>query len=274
MSLTNNASMPLTDIAERWATYSGTDSTDQILSSLLKAVWRGEFADSALVADPRCVMDALFPEGHSESPPASADEQMTRAYIAECLANSPDFTSECAVGQALHAVLFGRSEIVDGKARQTAPYDATILASYSISDYSSGQRKIIECLKLTPDGLALWLHRHHPKEQWLQARFQVPVNSGESKAKRAAIESESGSTITKDPARTDARRYLSISQAKTWYLSRVREYNDKGVIPSRQDDERDGLAAGISTPQVRRLRTEFAPPEWKKQGRRKTGEKN
>jgi hypothetical protein len=270
MSPTNSAPLLLIDIAERWATYSGAGSADQILSDLLKAIWRGEFADSALMADPRCVMDALFPEGHSESPPDLADEEMARTYIAECLANSPDFTPECAMGQVLHAVLFGRSEIVDGKPRQTAPYDSTILASYSISDYSPGQRKIIECLKLTPDGLALWLHQSRPQEPHLTVVLGLPANVGDLEAgKETGF--DTSERAENHSAATGKRKFLSYSQSEEWYLRRIDECTALAIIPSRADDDRDGMVVGIPTTRMRMLRKKLAPEAWRRRGRRKTG---
>jgi hypothetical protein len=194
---------------------------------------------------------------------------MTPAYLVECLMDAPEFHPEGSLGQALNDVLYGRSEIVDGEPRLAPPSDPSVLASFSIEDYSPGQRRILECLRLTPDGLATWLRRDHTTKPASPALGGgVPVSATPIEAE-GPTGSDTKLTAEKHIAEADKRKTLSIAQSTDWYLGRIHEYTTKGIIPSRANDEQVGKAVGIPTTRVRELRAELAPVAWRKPGRRK-----
>ncbi len=82
----------------------------------------------------------------------------------------------------------------------------------------------------------------------------------------------SSQSATKTPS---ARRFSEV-KLQTWYEGYIDECKGAGEIPSREDDwvaARKALGDGVPRDAVRKARRRLAPDDWKKQGRRKTGQK-
>jgi hypothetical protein len=62
-------------------------------------------------------------------------------------------------------------------------------------------------------------------------------------------------------------RLFLREEAECWYQQRVKECQEKGLRPSRGEDEQEGQDRGYSRERVRKLRSKYAPSEWQKAGK-------
>ena len=72
----------------------------------------------------------------------------------------------------------------------------------------------------------------------------------------------------------DVPRPVARATLKLWYIGWVKENQEKGLEPSREQDwaaARHKLGDGVRRKAMRELREEHAPADWRRQGRRKTG---
>jgi hypothetical protein len=70
---------------------------------------------------------------------------------------------------------------------------------------------------------------------------------------------------------TRPRPKVGDDKMRAWYLARVKECKDSGERPSGEDDWRAAqqeFKLNVRQDQIRRVRNELAPGEWRKQGRR------
>ena len=140
-------------------------------------------------------------------------------------------------------------------------------------------RPLVRCQALKPI----------PPEWWMEAQFgsgqlQSPFGFNEAIAPRmegttvdeadlARLWPAVASTVATGQTRpTTAQRYTP-AKAREWYRQWVADHRAAGTIPSREEDwrvalEQPGLE-GIPRGQVRKLRREEAPTDWKRPGKRK-----
>lgn len=106
--------------------------------------------------------------------------------------------------------------------------------------------------------------------RWLDVRFERP----QILALRIRTEvSRTAIATHRTRENSGAKRRWSEAKAKNWYRGYVQEHQSRGTIPNRDDDwkvAKKEVSPDITRDAVRDLRDQFAPAEWRRQGRRKT----
>lgn len=118
------------------------------------------------------------------------------------------------------------------------------LASFPIERYERSWLEVFQAMRVRPGDF----------ERWRQARRE------EDKNRKGAL----------------PRPRPPIANVEAWYRESYRpKCKAEGIIPSREDDWIEALNAlpNVSREQVRQARRKYAPDEWTKPGRRKTGTK-
>ncbi len=109
--------------------------------------------------------------------------------------------------------------------------------------------------------------------------FHPNYLTGEVRIERESFDTLLGKVAqppSQPEAKTPSTRKFSEAKLQAWYKGYIDECKTAEKIPSRENDliaARDALGDGVPREAVREARRQFAPDDWKEQGRRKTGGK-
>src|SRR6202035_3206836 len=107
--------------------------------------------------------------------------------------------------------------------------------------------------------------------EWPQARLVRPQNEDEHEPRSDPELARAGRPVSK--LLTSRPAPLSPHDLRSWYEARAAKLIERGETSSSEDDwqmAQRQFPDGVKRARVRAAREEFAPAEWKKQGRRST----